>query len=160
MLRRTPTPVAADNRSVVDALLKRERAFGQVKASAPMRVAAILTLLVLCLTNTSSARVDSASCLAKAASFVTELDELLEKEQYSMSPHHDLMKEYFPLRDCEAEALLDVVRSSRFIRSISYFPRRNEYFIRFERDNLRASFGYFVAERKSELAGAGWINKP
>jgi hypothetical protein len=104
MLRRTPTPVAADNRSVVDALLKRERAFGQVKASAPMRVAAILALLLLCLMNTSSARADSASCLARAASFVTELDELLEKEQYSIRPHKDLMKEYFPLRDCEAEA--------------------------------------------------------
>jgi hypothetical protein len=117
-------------------------------------------LFVLVLMHVSAARADSASCLAKAASFVTELDELFEKEQYSMRPHHDLMRKYFPLRDCEAEALLDVVRQSRFIRSIHHRSRANEYFITFERDNLGAWFGYLVSEKKSTLADAGWINKP
>jgi hypothetical protein len=116
--------------------------------------------LLLAFVQISDARADSDSCLAKAASFVAELDELFEREQDSMVPHQELVKKYFPLRDCEAEALLDVVRRSRFIRSVYHHSRTNEYFIRFERDNLGAWFGYLVLERKSTLADAGWINKP
>jgi hypothetical protein len=116
--------------------------------------------LLLAFVQISDARADSDSCLAKAASFVAELDELFEREQDSMVPHQELVKKYFPLRDCEAEALLDVVRRSRFIRSVYHHSRTNEYFIRFERDNLGAWFGYLVLERKSALADAGWINKP
>jgi hypothetical protein len=160
MLRRKPTSIAASYPSAVDAPSRGEKAFGHVSAGAQTRASAILVLLLLCLTNTSSARADSDTCLAKAALFVAELDELFEKEQYSMSPHQDLIKKYFPLRDCEAEALLDVVRQSRFIRSIRHRSRANEYFIRFERDNLGAWFGYLVSEKKSTLADAGWINKP
>jgi hypothetical protein len=160
MLRRKPTPVAAAYPSAVDAPSRGERSFGHVHAGGLTRVAAILALLVLCLTNTSSARADSESCLAKAASFVTELDGLFEKEQYSMGPHYDLMKKYFPLRDCEAEALLDVVRQSRFIRSIQHSPRTNEYHILFERDPFGAWLSYLVAERKSRAAGAGLTRKP
>jgi hypothetical protein len=128
--------------------------------AAAIRLALLLGLLVLAFEQVPSARADSASCLAKATSFVTELDELLEKEKYSSTPYTNLMKRYFPLRDCEAEALLDVVRGSRFIRSIYHHSRTNEYFIRFERDNLGAWFDYLVIERKLTLAAAGFIRKP
>jgi hypothetical protein len=117
-------------------------------------------LFVLALMHVSAARADSASCLAKAASFVAELDELLEKEQEWDTPYPNLVKRYFPLRDCEAGALLDVVRQSRFIRSIQHNPRTNEYHVLFERDVWGAWFSYLVAERKSTTADAGLLRKP
>jgi hypothetical protein len=120
----------------------------------------VLGAVLLAFAKVPNAHADSATCLAKAGAFVAELDELLDKEKYHSQPYSDLAERYFPLGDCEAEALLDVVRQSRFIRSISYFPHKNEYFISFERDYFGASFGYFVSERKSELAGAGVIRKP
>lgn len=94
------------------------------------------------LAEASNARADSASCLTKASSFVTELDELLSKEKNWNTPYFDLIDRYFPLRDCEADALLDVVRGSRFIRSISYHARTNQYFIFFSSDDADASFAY------------------
>jgi hypothetical protein len=160
MLRRMPTPVAAAYPNAVDAPSRGERALGRLSADTLTRVAAILVLLVLCLTNTSSARADSDTCLAKAASFVRELDELLEKEKYDSGPYFDLAERSFPFRDCEAEALLDVVRQSRFIRSIQHSPRTEEYHILFERDGLGAWFSYLVSERKSRAAGAGFTRKP
>jgi hypothetical protein len=70
-----------------------------------------------CARPSAAWRADSASCLAKATLFVTELDKLLEKEKEWDTPYPDLVKPYFPLRDCEAQAFLDVCRQSRFIRS-------------------------------------------
>jgi hypothetical protein len=116
---------------------------------------AAASLFFLCLAQMPDARADSASCLAKATAFVTGLDELLEKERGSNDPYFDLVERYFPLRDCEAEALLDVVRKSQFLRSIQHNPRTNEYFIHFEKDKARGWFAYYVNERKSSAAGAG-----
>jgi hypothetical protein len=160
MLRRKLTPVAAAYPGAVDAPSRGERAFGHIRADALIRVAAILALLLLCLTNISNARADSDTCLAKVALFVRELDELLEKEKYHSRPYSDLAERFFPFRDCEAEALLDVVRQPRFIRSIQHSPRTEEYHILFERDGLGAWFSYLVSERKSRAAGAGFTRKP
>jgi hypothetical protein len=125
----------------------------------PKTLGAISVLLLAC-AQLPGARADSDTCLAKAASFVAELDELLEKERNSIGPYFDLAERYFPLRDCEAEALLDIVRGSRFIRSIQHSPRTEEYHILFERDPFGAWFSYLVAERKSRAAGAGLTRKP
>ena len=113
----------------------------------------------LCLAVASNARADSASCLAKVSSYVIELDQLLSKERNWITPYLDLNERYFPLRDCEADALLDVVRGSRFIRSISYVSRVNEYLIHFSSDEVSAGFGYQVSEKKSTFVSAGWIHK-
>jgi hypothetical protein len=72
--------------------------------------------LFLCLAQVPSARADSASCIAKVSSYVAELDELLSKERNWITPYNDLNKRYFPFRDCEADALLEVVRRSSFVR--------------------------------------------
>ena len=90
----------------------------------PKILGAISVLLLAC-AQLPGARADSASCLAKVALFVRELDELLEKEKYHSRPYSDLAERSFPFRDCEAEALLDVVRQSRFIGrySIVLVPR-------------------------------------
>ena len=68
----------------------------------------------------ASAQSDSASCIANASSYVVDLDALLSKEKNWITPYDDLNARYFPFRDCETDALLEVVRRSSFIRSISY----------------------------------------
>jgi hypothetical protein len=113
----------------------------------------------LLVAQASSARADSASCLAKVTSFVVELDQLLSKERNWNTPYLDLTTRHFPLRDCEPDALLDVVRGSRFIRSISYHSRTNQYFIFFSSDDADASFAYLVSEKKSQAASAGLTHK-
>jgi hypothetical protein len=89
-------------------------------------------------------RADSASCLAKVTSYVAELDELLSRERNWITPYFDLNKRYFPFRDCETNALLEVVRGSRFIRSISHNSRADGYYIHFSRDEVRVSFTYYA----------------
>src|SRR5438477_11109004 len=84
--------------------------------------------LLLCLGLAPSARGDSASCLAKVSAYVAELDELRAKEKNRLTPYDDLNERHFPFRDCEPDPLLDVVRNSRFIRSISYNSRTKQYF--------------------------------
>jgi hypothetical protein len=113
----------------------------------------------LLVANAPNAYADSASCLAKATSFVAELDELLSKERNWNTPYFNLIDKYFPLRDCEVDALLDVVRGSRFIRSISYHARTNQYFIVFLNGDVDARFAYLVSEKKSQMASAGFTHK-
>jgi hypothetical protein len=117
--------------------------------------------LFLCLALVSSARADSASCLAKVSSYVAEVDELLSKEKYLLTPYSDLNERYFPFRDCEADALLEIARSSRFIRSISHNVRLNEYFIHFSSDSVKVGLYYYASERKSEpgFNTATWVHK-
>lgn len=115
--------------------------------------------LILCVVTISTTRADSASCLAKASAFVTELDELLEKERESNRPYFDLVERYFPLRDCEPQALLDIVRQSRFLRSIQHNPRTDEYYIHFENGNARGWLTYYATERKSSTAGAAILKR-
>ena len=124
----------------------------------PRHVAAA-GVIFLCLAVVSSARADSTSCLAKVTSYVTELDQLLSKERNWITPYDDLNERYFPLRDCEADALLDVVRGSSFIRSISYASRVKEYYIHFSSDEVSVRFGYLVSEKKSNFASATWVHK-
>jgi hypothetical protein len=118
-----------------------------------------LGALLLCLALVSSARADSASCLAKVSSYVAEVDELLSKEKYLLTPYSDLNERYFPFRDCEAAALLEIARSSRSIRSISHNARLNEYFIHFSSDHVEVGLSYYASERKSEPVYAGWVHK-
>jgi hypothetical protein len=121
--------------------------------------AAAISALILSLTQAPDARADSASCLAKASAYVAELDELLSKERNWNTPYMDLTKRSFPIYDCEVDALLDVVRGSRFIRSISYSSRLNEYLIVFSSDVAQADFTYLVSQKRSDSASAGFINK-
>jgi hypothetical protein len=114
-----------------------------------------------CLAVAPSARADSASCLAKASSYVAELDQLLSKERNRLTPYNDLNEKYFPFRDCEANALLDAVRKSNFIRSISYGSRTTEYFILFSSDDVLISFTYNASKKKADpdIFTAGWVHK-
>jgi len=115
--------------------------------------------LFLCVAQVSSARGDSASCIANVSSYVAELDALLSKERNWITPYDDLNKRYFPFRDCEADALLDAVRRSSFIRSISYGSRTKEYLIHFSSDEVLVGFGYLVSEKKSTFNTALWVHK-
>jgi hypothetical protein len=115
----------------------------------------------LLVAQASSARADSALCLAKVTSYVAELDVLLLEVRNRLTPYNELSERYFPLRDCEADALLDVVRRSRFIRSISHDARTNAYFIRLSNNDVLVSFTYYVAEKKTNpgIYNTGWVNK-
>jgi hypothetical protein len=115
--------------------------------------------VILCLAQVSSARGDSASCIAKVSSYVAELDALLSKERNWITPYNDLNERYFPFRDCEADALLEEVRRSSFIRSISYTSRTKEYLIHFSSDEVLGGFGYLVSEKKSTFNTALWVHK-
>jgi hypothetical protein len=118
-------------------------------------------VLALCLAQAPNARADSASCIAKASSYVAELDQLLSTERNQLTPYDNLNERYFPLRDCEVDALLEVVRGSSFIRSISYNPRANLYLVHFSSDRVLVGFGYRVSEKRSDRDGANalWVNK-
>jgi len=122
--------------------------------------------LFLCVAQVSSARGDSASCIAKVSSYVAELDELLSEERNWITPYTDLNKRYFPFRDCEADALLEAVRSSSFIRSISYHS--GQYFIHFSSDEVVVGLTYYVSDKKIYVSDkksdpatntAGWVHK-
>src|SRR5436190_18221561 len=123
-----------------------------------------LGTLFLCVAEISSARADSASCLAKVSSYVAELDELFGRERkpvMSLSPYIDLNEKYFPFRDCEPDALLEIVGSSRFVQSIDHNAIVNEYYIHFSNDQVVVSLTYSASEKKS-MSGihtAGWVNK-
>jgi len=106
-----------------------------------------------------SARGDSASCLAKVSSYVTELDELLSKERNWITPFNDLNERYFPFRDCETDALLEVVSRSGFIQPIDQHPYLKAHFIVFASDDVRAGFTYLAFEKKSQFDHAGWVHK-
>ena len=118
-----------------------------------------VSALFLCLAEVPSARADSASCIANVSSYVAELDALLSKERNWITPYDDLNERYFPFRDCEADALLEVVRRSSFIRSISYMSRTQEYLIHFSSDEVLVAFGYLVSEKKSTFNSALWVHK-
>jgi hypothetical protein len=118
-----------------------------------------ISALFLCLAQAPNAHADSASCLAKVSSFVVELDELLSKERNWITPYFDLTKRYFPVYDCEVDALLEMVRGSRFIRSISHHAGTNLYLITFSSDEVEVDFAYRASEKKSLAASAGFIHK-
>jgi hypothetical protein len=120
-----------------------------------------LGALFLCLALVSSARADSASCLAKVSSYVAELDELLTKKIYRLTPYNDLHERYFPFRDCEAEALVEEVRKSNFVRWIGYDPHTKTYFIHIRSDEVEVDFVYYVSERKTDPGSniTGWVHK-
>jgi hypothetical protein len=118
-------------------------------------------VIFLCLARVPIVHADPTSCLAKVSSYVAELDQLLSKERNWITPYNDLNEKYFPFRDCEADALLDAVRKSNFIRSISYSPRGKKYFIHFSSDDVLIGFTYNVSEKKSDpdTNTLGWVHK-
>jgi hypothetical protein len=126
-----------------------------------LRVALFLGALLLSFTQIPHARANSASCLAKIASYVAELDVLLLEVRNNLAPYDELSERYFPFRDCEADALLEVVRRSKFIRSISHSARADAYFIHFSNGDAVVSFTYYASEKKSnpDKYNTTWVNK-
>ena len=142
----------SENRVEVSGMFRKGR-----RLFATGYVTAVAMLLVVA--QASGAGADSASCLAKASSFVAQLDELLSKEKNWLTPYVDLKERYFPLRDCDADALLGVVRRSKFLRSVSHNPRTNSYLIHFSSDAVLFGFGYLASEKKSYFSDPLWVNK-
>ena len=118
-------------------------------------------LLLLAFAQILHARADSASCLAKITSYVAELDVLLLEVRNNLAPYNELSERYFPFRDCEADALLEVVRRSKFIRAISHSAREDAYFIQFSNGDAIVNFTYYASEKKSnpDKYNTKWVNK-
>ena len=122
---------------------------------------AVLATLLVAFARAPDARADSDTCLAKIKSYVAELDILLLEVKNRLAPYNELSERYFPFRDCEPQALLEVVRGSKFIRSISHHARTDAYFIHFSNGNAIVSFTYYAAEKKSNpnKYNTTWVNK-
>ena len=121
----------------------------------PTGYLAAVGALFLCVAQVSSARGDSASCIAKVSSYVAELDTLLSKERNFLTPYIDLNERYFPFRDCEADALLKVVSRSRFIQPMDYHPG----FIVLASDDVTVGFTNLASEKKSQPVSTRWVHK-
>jgi hypothetical protein len=122
---------------------------------------AVLGVLLPTFAQIPDARADSASCLTKIASYVAELDILLLEVRNDLAPYNELSERYFPFRDCEADALVEIVRRSKFIRSISHSAGEDAYFIYFSNGEASVSFTYYASKRKSnpEKYNTKWVNK-
>ena len=99
-------------------------------------------VFLLCAMQVSIVRADPVSCLGKVSSYVAEVDQLLAKERNRITPFDDLNDRYFPLLDCDTDALLEVVWEARFRRSITYNPRVKECLILFSSNDVRVGFSY------------------
>ena len=115
--------------------------------------------LYLCLVQSPDARADFESCIANVSAYIVELTELLSREKNWITPYIDLNERYFPIHDCRADALLEVVKRSRFIRTINYRPRTDEYVIYFSSADVEVSFNYLVSEKRSNFKTALWTHK-
>ena len=104
-------------------------------------------------------RGDAASCLARVAPYVNELDQLLDTEKNWITPYLKLHDKYSQFADCDTDALLEEVSRSRFFRRITYNPRSKTYFVRFSSNDVEVGFAYDARERKSDKPNAGWVNK-
>ena len=116
-------------------------------------------VLYLCLLQAPDARGDFGSCIANASMYVVELDELLSRVENRLTPYDDLNERYLPFHDCETNALLEVVKRSRFARSIAYHPPTNEYSIYLSSDYVKVGFNYLASEKRSNFKTATWVNK-
>ena len=123
------------------------------------RYSMVVGALHLCLLQAPDARGDLGSCIANASAYIVELDELLSREKNWITPYKDLNERYFPLHDCRADALLEIVKRSRFIRVIDYHPFADEYVVYFSSDDVQVGFSYLVSERRSKFKTALWTHK-
>ncbi len=105
------------------------------------------------------ARGDEASCLARVASYVTELDQLLATERNWITPYMNLNDKYALFEDCDTDALLVETSRSRLFQGITYNPRGKTHFVRFSRKDVVVGFEYDPREKKSYKPNAGWVNK-
>ena len=124
--------------------------------------AAVIYLAVVTLLYGLQVRIvrgDAASCLARVASYVHELDQLLDTEKNWITPYLKLNDKYSQFEDCDTDALLEEVSRSRFFRRITYHPKTKTYFVRFSSNNVEVEFAYDARERKSDKPNAGWVNK-
>jgi hypothetical protein len=142
--------LSSHRRQVADiekAKVRRHRLFGSDRRALPVRSASFKRTRRFRFVHCES------FCVCRRAGRTT-----FEREKLDYS-YDDLNERYFPFRDCEADALLEVIRGSGFIRSISYGSRTKEYFIHFTSDKVLVGFGYLVSEKKSTFNTALRVHK-
>jgi hypothetical protein len=108
--------------------------------------------IAFCWSAIPAARVladNTATCVARMSSYVTELDQLLAQTTW-LAPFEKLNSRYFPFRDCDTDPLLVETTKSQFYRGVTYYPRSKRYVVQFASKRLEVSFAYRADERRSE----------
>src|SRR5882724_2800405 len=106
------------------------------------RTGRAMLAFLLCAMQVSMTRADPASCLEKVSSYVAEVDQLLASEKDRITPFQDLNKRYFEFRDCDTDAVLEVVWRSPFLIHIAYNPQAKKYYIRFSSKEVEVGFAF------------------
>ena len=102
---------------------------------------------------------EPAFCLRRVNAYVRELDPILDKAKYSLTPIYELNDRYFPFVDCDPGALIEAVTHSRFFRRAAYDKGGEQYGIVFSSDDVVVVFFYRIDERVSFSPAAGWVHK-
>ena len=92
---------------------------------------------------------NTATCVARMSSYVTELDELFSFSTW-VEAFDKLNSRYFPFMDCDPDPLLVETTKSRFFRGITYYPRSKRYVVGFASKVIEVGFTYRADERRSE----------
>ena len=80
----------------------------------------VVTAFLLSAAHVPTARSEPAFCLKRVNAYVRELDPILDKAKYSLTPINELNDRYFPFVDCDPGALIEAVTHSRFFWKVAY----------------------------------------
>jgi hypothetical protein len=64
------------------------------------------------------------ACKARLENFVSELDALLDANPRSLEPLLSLLRQHFPLKNCDIETALTITRKSKYLSSVEERPDR------------------------------------
>lgn len=95
---------------------------------------------------------ESLGCEAKLEKFVIELDELFNSPPRASDPFHELIDRYFPLKHCDAQAVLAIVRKSKYL--VQVYETWREYTFSFVAHGFVVGFGLLKESGDSELPSA------
>ena len=119
----------------------------------------VVTAFLLPAAHVPIAHSEPAFCLRRVNAYVSELDPILDKAKYSLTPIYELNNRYFPFVDCDPHALVEAVTHSRFFRRAVYDKGGEQYGIVFSSADVVVVFFYRIDERVSFSPAAGWVHK-
>ena len=87
-------------------------------------------------------KADRADCLVRLKNLIEELDRTLDSNPPSIEPIRSLLKEYFPVQQCDIQAALQICRSSKYFVDIYEYP--HVYLCHFDSNKLSTHLGIKV----------------
>jgi hypothetical protein len=95
---------------------------------------------------------EALSCEAKLEKFIVELEELLNSAPRTSDPFHELIDRYFPLKRCDTQAILRIVRKSKYL--VRVHETWKEYTFSFVAHGFVVGFRILKESGDSELPSA------